>query len=201
MIKALRGRGLRTKVRKLTDFPRLTIPKLTSGMSRTPAVQRLSRAVERYVRTIAREAILHDYLVFGERSRLSIDETAIVNNAYFNLSSGRITIEAYASLAYSVSLITGTHDFDKINRERQTTAPSEGRDIVIKQGAFVCSNATILGPCVVGEHSVVAAGSLVTRDVPPLTLVAGIPATVVGTVGPSEALSSVRSEARDEIRP
>jgi acetyltransferase-like isoleucine patch superfamily enzyme len=170
-------------------------------MSRIPAVQRVNRAVQGYVRTIARDAILNDYLVFGDQSRLSIDATAIVNNAYFNLSSGRITVEAYASLAYSVSLITGTHDFDKINRQRQTTAPSEGRDIVIKQGAFVCSNAMVLGPCVVGEHSVVAAGSVVTHDVPPLTLVAGIPATVVGPVGPSEAILSTRGEDRDETRP
>jgi acetyltransferase-like isoleucine patch superfamily enzyme len=46
----------------------------------------------------------------------------------------------------------------------------------------VASNATILGPCVIGEHAVVAAGAVVTGDVPARTIYAGVPAKLVGTV-------------------
>lgn len=123
--------------------------------------------------------LLTDYMVYGDRSRLMIHETAIVNNASFNLLSGTIKLEEYVSCAHGTSFITGTHDFEKFDLERQLTAPTSGRDITVKRGAWISANATVLGPCVIGEHSVVAAGSVVTKDVPPLTIVAGVPARIL----------------------
>ena len=52
----------------------------------------------------------------------------------------------------------------------------------IKKGASLGSNATILGGVTVGEGSIVGAGSVVTRDVPPHTIVAGNPAKVIRAV-------------------
>jgi len=43
--------------------------------------------------------------------------------------------------------------------------PKTGRDVVIGRGAWVSSNALVLGPCRIGEHAVVAAASVVTADV------------------------------------
>ena len=65
------------------------------------------------------------------------------------------------------------------NRRRQTAIQRSGRDVVVGEGAWLASHALVLGPCRIGEHAVVAAGSLVTRDVAPYTLVAGRPATLV----------------------
>src|ERR1700736_5310910 len=87
---------------------------------RLPGYGRAAARWDRYLRRRVKQMLLHEYLVFGEESRLSIHETAIVNNTYFNLSSGRIVVEQYASIAHHVSLITGTHDFTKLNRARQT---------------------------------------------------------------------------------
>jgi acetyltransferase-like isoleucine patch superfamily enzyme len=125
---------------------------------------------------------LTQYFVFGDRTRLKISDTAITNNAIFNLSSGTITIEDYVFFGHGVSLITGTHDYQKFNLERQLSFPEAGRDIVVRQGAWIASNATILAPCTIGGHSVVAAGSLVKADVPPYTIVAGVPAKVIKTI-------------------
>ncbi|MBR5156069.1 MAG: acyltransferase [Clostridia bacterium] len=52
----------------------------------------------------------------------------------------------------------------------------------IKDNVFVGANATILAGVTIGENSVVGAGSVVTKDVPPNTVVAGNPAKVVCTV-------------------
>ena len=50
---------------------------------------------------------------------------------------------------------------------------------VIKKGASIGSNATILCGVTVGEGAIVGAGSVVTKDVPPRTIVAGNPAKVI----------------------
>jgi acetyltransferase-like isoleucine patch superfamily enzyme len=57
--------------------------------------------------------------------------------------------------------------------------PQEGYDIVIRRGAWLASNVTVIGPCEIGENSVVAAGSVVTGDVAPNCLYAGVPARFV----------------------
>lgn len=125
---------------------------------------------------------LHGSLVFGDPTRVSLAPSAIVNNALFNTSSGRISVREHAFFGHNVSLLTGTHDVATLGTERQCSIPTEGRDIVIETGAWVASNVTILGPCVVGEHSVVAAGAVVTADVPSFAIVGGVPARVIGSV-------------------
>jgi acetyltransferase-like isoleucine patch superfamily enzyme len=50
---------------------------------------------------------------------------------------------------------------------------------VVKRGASIGSNATVLGGVTIGENAIVGAGSVVTRDVPPNTIVAGNPARVL----------------------
>ena len=132
-----------------------------------------------------RQVILHQYLIFGEPERLTIDPTAQVANVLFNVYSGTITVGPHAFLAHSVMLLTGTHDYTKLGPDRQASMPTEGRDIVIGRGAWVASNATVLGPCVIGDHAVVASGSVVTSDVAPLTLVGGVPAKVLRIITPS----------------
>jgi acetyltransferase-like isoleucine patch superfamily enzyme len=57
---------------------------------------------------------------------------------------------------------------------------------IIKRGASIGSGATVLSKVVVGENSIVGAGSVVTRDVPPNVIVAGNPAKILRSI-PSEA--------------
>lgn len=51
---------------------------------------------------------------------------------------------------------------------------------IVKKGASIGANATIVGPVVIGENALVGAGSVVTKDVEPDKIVAGVPATVIG---------------------
>lgn len=66
---------------------------------------------------------------------------------------------------------------DKYPRSKQY--PEEFQRTVIKKGASIGAASIILGGCVIGENSMVAAGALVTKDVPPNTLVLGSPARIV----------------------
>jgi glycosyltransferase involved in cell wall biosynthesis len=125
---------------------------------------------------------LHTPLIYGDPTRLHLAPTAIVNNALFNLSSGDITVGDYAFFGHSVSVLTGTHDWTKFGAERQVAVPTSGRDVVIEEGAWVSSNAIVVGPCRIGAHAVVGVGSLVLKDVDPYTIVAGTPAKVMRTI-------------------
>ncbi len=52
--------------------------------------------------------------------------------------------------------------------------------VTVRKGASVGSNATVLGGVEIGEGAMVGAGAVVTRDVPPHAVVAGVPARIVG---------------------
>jgi acetyltransferase-like isoleucine patch superfamily enzyme len=129
-----------------------------------------------------KNVVLNRPLVFESAdgsNTLDIAPSAVVNNALFNLSSGSVRVEDWAFFGHEVKVLTGTHDVNCRDGERQNAIPQKGRDITIKRGAWVCTGAMIIGPCTIGEHAVVAAGSVVNSDVPPYAVVGGMPAKVI----------------------
>jgi acetyltransferase-like isoleucine patch superfamily enzyme len=130
----------------------------------------------------------------GDESRLRIHETAVVNNALFNVSGGTITVGKDAFFGHDVAILTGTHDIEKFGRERQLAFPRSGRDVVIGEGVWLASHVLVLGPVTIGDHAVVAGGSLVREDVPPYTVVAGRPAKVVKTITHPDSSGSTPPE-------
>lgn len=123
-----------------------------------------------------RAAALTEPHIWGPPERLQIAATAVVNDALLNTVSGTITIEADAFFGHGVKVLTGTHDPAERGLERQRAVPPDGRDVHVERGAWVGSGAILLGPCRIGAHAVVAAGAVVTGDVAPETVVAGVPA-------------------------
>jgi acetyltransferase-like isoleucine patch superfamily enzyme len=91
-----------------------------------------------------------------------------------------VTIEDEAFVGHGVMFIN-----DRFPRsasesgELQTEADWEVVPTLIKKGASIGSNATILCGVTVGEGAIIGAGSVVTRDVPPNTIAAGNPARVI----------------------
>ncbi len=130
------------------------------------------------------ERTLYRHRVHGDRSRLHLDPSAVVNDALFNVASGDITVGRHAFFGHHVSVLTGTHDITAFGPDRQHAIPRTGRDVVIEQGAWLASHVVVFGPCVVGEHAVVAGGSLVLGDVEPYSVVAGRPATLLRRLDP-----------------
>ena len=81
-------------------------------------------------------------------------------------------------LGPNVSLITSGHPVAPSQRRAGVVA----KPIVIERNVWIAAGATVIGGVTVGENSVVAAGSVVTRDVPPNTLVGGNPARVIRSI-------------------
>ena len=105
-----------------------------------------------------------------------VGKNVILNNAFFNLACGNITLEDFAFLGHNTSLITGTHDTLLKNHARQAAIPSSGRDIIIGGGAFLGANSTIIGPCRIGQDAVVDIGSVVVNDLEAGWIYSGVPA-------------------------
>ncbi|MGI9001845.1 MAG: acyltransferase [Pseudonocardia sp.] len=140
--------------------------------------ERVAELVSQQVQELKLDA-LYSYRWHGDRSRLHLPDSAVVNNALFNLSGGTITIGEHVFFGHDVAVLTGTHDIEQFGRARQLAFPRSGRDVVIGEGVWLASHVLVLGPVTIGEHAVVAGGSLVREDVEPYTVVAGRPAKLV----------------------
>ena len=92
--------------------------------------------------------------------------------------SGKIVIGNHVMLGPNVSMSAENHLFD--NPEQ--TIKSQGvvrKGITIEDDVWIGSGAMIMDGVTIGQGSVVAAGSVVTKDVPPLSIVGGVPAKVI----------------------
>lgn len=115
------------------------------------------------------------YTDFGKFIKMG--NNVFVNQACVFMDRGGITIEEDTKIGPRVNLITENHGLPPKERNKITSKP-----IVIKRNVWIGAAATILPGVTVGENSVVAAGAVVSRDVPPNTVVAGVPAKVIKTL-------------------
>jgi acetyltransferase-like isoleucine patch superfamily enzyme len=97
-----------------------------------------------------------------------------------------VTIEDYVFVGHGVTFVNDTYPRATTPAgELQTTADWKVEPTIVKTGASIGSGATILSNLVIGEHAIVGAGSVVTRDVPPHAIVAGNPARVLRYINKS----------------
>jgi dTDP-4-amino-4,6-dideoxygalactose transaminase/acetyltransferase-like isoleucine patch superfamily enzyme len=87
-----------------------------------------------------------------------------------------VTIEDEVFVGHNVSFINDKHPRATINGQLQTTTDWQCIPTLVKRGASIGTSATILCGVTIGENATVGAGSVVTKDVPAGTVVAGVPA-------------------------
>ena len=111
--------------------------------------------------------------------RVSIGDHSFLNYDCLLLANDRIDIGVRVFIAPRVMVLTATHPLDPSERyaTRNATAP-----VSIGDDAWVGAGATVMPGVLIGRCAVVAAGAVVTRDVPDGCIVAGVPARVVGIV-------------------
>ena len=123
--------------------------------------------------------ILGNFTVVNPKN-VSIGAHCGINHDVFILGHHRIEIGSYVVLSARCMLIdTG---LDKREFADQLFPKHVDGPIVIEDGAWIGAGAIILANVTVGRKAIVGAGAIVTRDVPPLTIVAGNPAKIIGRV-------------------
>ncbi|WP_428897760.1 Acetyltransferase (isoleucine patch superfamily) [Parelusimicrobium proximum] len=121
------------------------------------------------------------YTDFGRNIR--VGKNVFINHACTFMDRGGITIEDNVLIGPKVNLITINHPVNPLERQSTISTP-----VVIKKNAWIGIGATILPGVTVGENSIVSAGAVVTKDVPPNTIVGGIPAKVLKSTDMKEAV-------------
>lgn len=112
------------------------------------------------------------YINYGKH--ISIGKNVFINFDCTFLALGGITIEDDVLIGPKVSLITENHPLNPKDRKGLIC-----KSILIKKNAWIGANTTILPGVTIGENAVVAAGAVVSKDVPDNTVVGGIPAKII----------------------
>lgn len=157
---------------KLTDALRTALLRFL----RLDGVNALATLPEREAVQRIGDQLLQVHRIFGDAARVQMGRDVILNDALINTSSGRVLLHDHAFCGHGVSLLTGTHDYTRTHYHRQAGVPQQGRDIIIGEGVWLGSNVTVLGPCTIGAHAVIAAGAVVTGEVEAAAIYAGVPA-------------------------
>lgn len=96
----------------------------------------------------------------------------------------KIHIGDHVMTGPGVTMITGGHRMDIKDRpmtsiSNEEKLPENDQDIILEGDNWIGANAIILKGVTIGEGAVVAAGAIVTKDVPPYSVVAGVPAKII----------------------
>ena len=107
-------------------------------------------------------------VVIGDYTRIGIHNTII----------GPVTIGSHVNLAQGITVTALNHNFEDKNKRIDEQGVST-KPVVIGDDVWIGANAVILPGVTIGKHAVVAAGAVVTTDVPENTVVGGVPAKVI----------------------
>ena len=109
---------------------------------------------------------------------ISVGLNVFVNQNCSLYDLGGLDIADDVMIGPNVSIVTSGHPIEPSQRRASVIA----KPIVIERNVWIAGGAAIIGGVTIGENSVVAAGSVVTKDVPPNTLVGGNPARVIRSI-------------------
>ena len=118
-------------------------------------------------------AIDHDfYCLTGLESNIVIEDYAVIGVGLRVWNFNSVVIGAFSMFAADITLANGGHD-------KNTFEPFSA-ELKIGKGVWIGNGAKIIGGLTIGNNAIVAAGSIVIKDVPESAIVAGVPAKVIG---------------------
>jgi len=124
--------------------------------------------------SIGNNSVIHMWANFFQPKNISIGEDTVVGDHAFLDGRAKLIIGSHVDIASSVMIYNSEHDLTSFDfRARE-------EEVVIQDYVFVGPRAIILPGVSVGNGSVIAAGSVVTKDVPAFSIVGGVPAKVIG---------------------
>ena len=181
-----------------TDDPAKTIPRRTPESAAMLAEVKRAMAITAAINRLTFDDADQVRALFGELIGKAVDDsfvlippfyatggldTRVGRNVFVNQNCtfydlGGLDIADDVMIGPNVNLITSGHPIEPSKRRAAVIA----KPIVIERNVWIAAGATIIGGVTVGQNAVVAAGSVVTREVAPNTLVGGNPARVIRSI-------------------
>ena len=130
--------------------------------------------------TIGKYAIIRPGNLYGGEmgEGLKVGDHSNIGPYSYIGCSGHIEIGNHVMISPRVSIYAENHVFDEVTQ----TIKSQGvvrKNVIIEDDCWIAANSIILAGVTIGKGSVVAAGSVVTSDVPPYSVVGGVPARLI----------------------
>lgn len=119
------------------------------------------------------------YTDFGKN--ITVGKNVFINACCHFQDQGGITLGDNCLVGHNVVFATLNHGFAPEERQSMLPAP-----IVVGRNVWIGSNSTILQGVTIGDNSIIAAGSVVTKNVPANAIVAGVPARFIRSISPEE---------------
>jgi len=147
------------------------------------------------VRISANARMTSSVKIWGTLNLSVGDDSFLGHEVLIAGGNSRVTIGNNVDIAPRVTILTGTHKVDMIGAHSAGAGCSQ--DIAIQDGAWIGAGSTILAGVTIGQKTIVAAGSTVTKDIPPFTLAAGVPCKPKKTWSPVTQRWLRHQEARE----
>jgi acetyltransferase-like isoleucine patch superfamily enzyme len=164
------GFDLRAALGRLLAAP---LPRGSAGRLRAGVLRLTGHSIG------ARTLLTSSFMLIGGRGaaeRLSIGADCFINQDCVFDATAPIVIGDNVNLGHGVLITTSSHEVGAPDRRGGRLQPMPVR---VGNGAWLASRVVVLPGVEIGEGAIVAAGAVVTRSVPPHTLVAGVPAREV----------------------
>jgi acetyltransferase-like isoleucine patch superfamily enzyme len=128
----------------------------------------------------------HRWYINGDADSLIIKDPKVniriklgYSNALFNTRSGKITIGENVIFGHDCQILTGRHADNFKDPLKYKPTIANGFDIEIQNGVWLTSRVIVTGGVKIGENTTVLPGSIVTKNMPPNSIVGGMPARVL----------------------
>lgn len=137
--------------------------------------------------------IAYPYVISGANNIITEQPINIGVNATLYSTGAKLIIKKHFISGPGLTIITGDHHYiagrylDSITDSDKI--PENDQDVIIEEDVWCGANVTILKGVTIGRSSIIAAGSVVTKDIPPYSIVGGIPAKVIKQKWSDEELS------------
>jgi acetyltransferase-like isoleucine patch superfamily enzyme len=147
-----------------------------------PTLRRFGARIGRNVR-FRSPLVIHNSLTQRGRyyENLEVGDDCYLGRELFLDLQDRIVIEDQVTISHRVMILTHTDAGNSPVKEEFVTTTQDA--VLIRRGAYIGANVTILQGVEIGESSVIGAGAVVTHSVPALSVVVGVPARVIRTLG------------------
>lgn len=132
----------------------------------------------------AKSCIITPPIVFGNEKNIFLYENTSINAySWISATNAKFIVKANCSIAERLTVHTGNHAYIVgifITDIKEENKPKGyDKDVIIENDVWIGSNVTLLSGVNIGRGSIIAAGAVVSKDVPPYAVAGGVPAKVI----------------------